>query len=100
MCDFRTSDYVECIDDRQSGKQFRTMPELGRLYTVQAVRSVGGRHRVRLNELAPDCYRGGACACGDCGWDAARFRRVYRPEAKNIAALRALLENPVGLPID
>lgn len=100
MCDLKTSDYVECIDNRPTSRTDRTMPELGRLYTVESVRRVSGGYNIRLNELSPDCYRGGSCSCGHCGWDAERFRKIYRPKEKNIAQLRALLDNPVGLPID
>ena len=42
---------------------------------------------MRLKELTPSCYLGGVCACGDCGWDAGRFRKVYRPNGELIAAL-------------
>lgn len=24
---------------------------------------------------------GGACGCGQCGWGARRFRKIYRPDA-------------------
>ena len=70
------------------------MPELGRFYSVASVRPVGGGYSVRLNELAPDCRRGGVCTCGKCGWDSGRFRRIYRPSPEKIAALTALLEAP------
>ena len=70
------------------------MPELRRYYTVESVRPVADGYSVRLNELAPDCHKGGACACGQCGWDSGRFRKVYRPTPSKIAALTALLDVP------
>ena len=94
MCDLRKDDFVECIDNKPAHKRSRTMPELGRFYTVESVRPVGGGHSVRLNELAPDCHKGGACSCGNCGWDSGRFRKIYRPTPEKIAALTALLDVP------
>jgi hypothetical protein len=93
MCGLRASDFVECIDNHPVHKQSKTMPELGRLYTVESVRSIGNGFSVRLNELTPECFRGGRCSCGNCGWDAGRFRKVYRPDG---AALHALLDTTVG----
>ena len=95
MCDLRASDYVECIDNIPVQANSRTMPELRRLYTVESVRPVGDGYSIRLNELEPDCHSGGACGCGECGWDSTRFRRVYRPTPDKIAALTALLDAPV-----
>ncbi len=71
------------------------MPELGQLYTVESIRNVAGGYSVRLNELTPDCYQGGSCTCGNCGWDSGRFRRVYRPDDEKLASLRELLDVPV-----
>jgi hypothetical protein len=97
MCRFKSNDFVECIDDRPLNKQITTMPQLGRLYTVASIRAVTGGWSVRLNELTPDCYRGGPCRCGHCGWDSTRFRKVYRPRDANLADLRALLEVPLEI---
>lgn len=91
MCDFKSNDFVECIDDRPLHNQRTTMPELGRLYTVESARAVAGGWSVRLAELTPDCFKGGSCGCGNCGWDSARFRKVYRPADEKLADLRALL---------
>lgn len=99
MCQLRASDFVECVDNKPIHKQTKTMPELGRLYTIESVRSVSGGFSVRLNELTPDCYKGGSCTCGNCGWDASRFRKVYRPEEWKLASLRALLDVPAGQPV-
>lgn len=71
------------------------MPELGGLYTVASIRTVELGHSVRLKELTPSCHLGGVCACGDCGWDAARFRKVYRPSGGLIARLTTQLCEPV-----
>ena len=94
MCDLKASDFVECIDDKPAGRKRRTMPELGRYYTIESVRPAADGYSVRLNELAPDCRKGGACACGKCGWDSSRFRRIYRPSPEKIAVLTALLDVP------
>ena len=100
MCEFKPNDFVECIDDRPLHKQSTTMPVLGRLYTVESVREVSGGWSVRLNELLPDCYLGGRCECGRCGWDSHRFRRVYRPSDDKLADLRALLDVPLEVEDD
>ena len=94
MCDLKSCDFVECIDNKPARKWSRTMPELGRYYTIESVRPVADGYSVRLNELAPDCHRGGACTCGECGWDSSRFRRIYRPSPEKIATLTALLDAP------
>jgi hypothetical protein len=94
MCDLRECDFVECVDNRPIHKQSRTMPELGQLYTVESVRAVGGGYSVRLNELTPDCFKGGPCTCGNCGWDASRFRKIYRPREEKLASFKALLDVP------
>ena len=70
------------------------MPDLGRFYTIETVRPAADGYSVRLNELAPDCRKGGACTCGRCGWDSSRFRRFYRPSPEKIATLTALLDAP------
>jgi len=88
MLEFRSNDIVECVDDTPLRAETRVMPGIGRLYTVAKVNPVPGGYSVRLKELTPTCYLGGPCACGECGWDAARFRKVYRP---NHAALRAMV---------
>jgi hypothetical protein len=88
MCDFTTGDIVECVDDRPSPES-RVMPDLGALYTVASLRPVGEGLSVRLKELTPSCHLGGACRCGECGWDARRFRKIYRPTADFISGLSA-----------
>jgi hypothetical protein len=87
MCDFISGDIVECIDDRPTLPASEIMPELGSLYTVASVRPVGEGVSVRLKELAPSCHMGGVCECNECGWDARRFRKVYRPSRDLIASL-------------
>ena len=79
MADFKPSDIVECIDDTRRCPETRVMPQLGQLYTITKVRVVGDGQSVRVRELVPTCYMGGACDCGECGWDAGRFRKIYRP---------------------
>jgi hypothetical protein len=91
MLDLRPGDYVECVDNQPDIPISMIMPNIDRLYTVEDVRFVAGGYSVRLNELAPSCYLGGSCTCGDCGWDARRFRRVYRPHARNLEPFRKLL---------
>jgi hypothetical protein len=80
LCDFETGDVVKCIDDTPVRAETQIMPELGALYIVESVRPVGDGHSVRLREMKPSCHLGGVCAYGGCGWDAARFKRVYRPK--------------------
>ena len=87
MSDIRAGDLVECIDDTPSRPESQIMPDLGALYTITNIRAVGDGASVRLKELTPSCHLGGVCACGDCGWDAGRFRKVYRPNGELIAAL-------------
>src|SRR4030095_7213994 len=94
MCDLKSCDFVECIDNKPARKWRRTMPELGRYYTIESVRPVSDGYSVRLNELAPGCHRGGACTCAECVWDPSRFRRMSRPSPEKIAALTALLDTP------
>lgn len=93
MCDFITGDIVECVDDRPNRSESRVMPDLGGLYTVAGVRPVGEGLSVRLKELTPTCHAGGPCACGGCGWDAGRFRKIYRPKAELIASIVAAVGN-------
>ena len=69
------------------------MPDLGGLYTVASVRPVGEGISVRLKELAPTCHAGGPCGCGDCGWDAGRFRKIYRPNVGLIASIVVAIRN-------
>jgi len=54
---------------------------------VSSIRPVGGGRSVRLEELTPSCRLAGLCARGACGWDSARFRKVYRLNAELIAGL-------------
>jgi hypothetical protein len=75
MLDLQPGDYVECIDNCPRFSISTIMPE-------------GDR------ELAPSCCLGGTCTCGDCGWDARRFRRVYRPEARKLELFKAMLRMP------
>lgn len=89
VCDFVAGDIVECVDARPSRPESLVMPELGSLYAVESTRPVGAGVSVRLRELTPTCHAGGPCACGDCGWDARRFRKVYRPKAELIASVVA-----------
>lgn len=105
MCEFKAFDIVECIDDRPVHRQSRTMPAAGHLYRIQAVRRVGDGYSVRLLELTPDCYRGGPCSCGSCGWDSGRFRLAYRPGDK-LALFHEMLRGselhkaPVSEPVE
>lgn len=89
MSDISTGDIVECIDDTPSRSESQIMPGLGGLYTVESIRPLEGGQSVRLRELTPSCYLGGVCACGHCGWDAGRFRKIYRPNGEFIASLTA-----------
>ena len=91
MNDLAAGDLVECVDDTPSRPESQIMPDLGALYTITGVRPVDGGRSVRLKELTPSCHLGGLCACGDCGWDAGRFRKVYRPGP----ALMAMLWAPI-----
>ena len=92
----RTGDIVECIDDTPTRLESRIMPSLGALYTITSLRPVGDGHSVRLRELTPSCHLGGVCACGDCGWDAGRFRKVYRPGPGLFAMLARETPEPVA----
>ncbi len=94
MLDLKPGDYVECIDNHPDFPISTIMPDLDRLYTVENLRFIAGGYSVRLNELAPGCYQGGPCTCGNCGWDARRFRRVYRPDLRNLEPFRAMLSAP------
>ena len=87
MSDIITGDIVECVDDTPGRSESQIMPGLGELYTVESIRPVGGGRSIRLRELNPSCYLGGVCACGHCGWDARRFRKIYRPDGRFITAL-------------
>lgn len=89
MSEISTGDIVECIDDTPTRSESQIMPNLGELYTVASVRPVEGGQSVRLRELSPSCYLGGVCACGHCGWDGGRFRKIYRPDGEFLAALTA-----------
>lgn len=88
MCDFKSSDIVECIDDTPLHAESLVMPLRGQLYTVSRLACVEGGYSVRLKELIPTCYKGGPCRCGECGWDARRFRKVYRPDAELLRSLK------------
>jgi hypothetical protein len=87
MCDLSPGDIVECVDDRPARPESQIMPDLGALYAIASVRPVEDGHSVRLKELTPSCYLGGLCACGECGWNALRFRKVYRPKSGFLQAL-------------
>lgn len=86
MTEITAGDIVECVDDTPSRSESQIMPDLGALYIVTNVRTVQDGHSVRLKELTPSCWLGGVCACGDCGWDADRFRKVYRPDGELIVS--------------
>lgn len=94
MLDLRADDFVECIDNFPILHASTIMPKTDRLYTVENVRPIAGGYSVRLNELAPSCHLGGVCACGNCGWDARRFRRVYRPDPRNLEPFKRMLRTP------
>jgi hypothetical protein len=94
MNEIRGGDIVECVDDVPLHAESQAMPVHGRLYTVTSIRPVEDGRSVRLKELLPSCYRGGVCACGDCGWDARRFRRILRPDGRLIASLLEDLNLP------
>ena len=98
MSDIRAGDLVECIDDTPSRPESQIMPDLGALYTVTNIRAVGDGASVRLKELTPSCHLGGVCACGDCGWDAGRFRKIYRPNGEFIASLFCDVPDEVEAP--
>lgn len=95
MCELKANDLVECIDDDPTHLNSLNMPERGRRYTVASIRPAGDGHSVRLAGLVPECRRGGPCDCGECGWDARRFRRIYRPKAANLDVFRRMLEQKV-----
>lgn len=95
MSDFATGDIVECIDDTPSRPESQIMPDLGGLYTVTSIRPVEDGRSVQLKELTPSCHLGGVCACGDCGWDAGRFRKVYRPNPDLFASFTCDLPEDV-----
>lgn len=94
MTDITAGDIVKCIDDTASRPESQIMPDLDRLYVVSSIRPVGDGHSVRLRELTPNCHLGGVCACGQCGWDAGRFRRLYRPDPDLIASLLRPVREP------
>jgi hypothetical protein len=96
MTDIAAGDVVKCIDDTPTRPESRIMPDPSTLYIVDSIRPVGDGWSVRLRELAPSCHQGGACACGGCGWDAARFRRIYRPDPNLIANLLSEAYEPDG----
>ncbi|MXO60687.1 hypothetical protein GRI89_14175 [Altererythrobacter salegens] len=78
MMDLKPLDLVECIDDTPDLATSKTMPQLGQVYRVASVRAVENGASVRLFEIQPECYLTGPCQCGDCGWDARRFRKLDR----------------------
>lgn len=94
LSDIAAGDIVECIDDRTRQPDSLIMPRWGGLYTVTSIRPAGDGFSVRLKELTPSCHLGGPCACGSCGWDAARFRKIYRPSGELIAALQSKVCEP------
>jgi len=87
MTDITSGDIVECVDATPVRPESQVMPEPGGLYTVTSIRPVGDGLGLRLKELSPSCHLGGVCACGQCGWDAGRFRRVHRPRDGFVAEL-------------
>ncbi len=91
MFDLRAFDLVECIDDTPVLTISRTMPGLGQHYRVESIRRVGDGHSVRLIELTPDCYMGGTCLCGHCGWDSSRFRLVRKLGDDRLATFHEML---------
>lgn len=95
LSEIAAGDIVECIDDRPSHAASLVMPRWGGLYTVTSIRPADDGFSVRLKELTPSCHLGGPCGCGHCGWDAARFRRIYRPNGDLIAALHSKVCEPV-----
>ena len=95
MIDYKAGDLVECIDDRPIRENSTIMPVLGHAYTVEKIRAVGDGYSVRLVELIPACHEGDLCGCGQCGWDARRFRKIPRRHEDSMAILRALLDCPV-----
>ncbi len=99
MSDIAVGDIVECVDDTPSRPESQVMPILGGLYAVASIRPVGDGRSVRLRELLPSCHLGGPCACGDCGWDAGRFRKVYRPSAELFEALMRAVEDETLAPV-
>ena len=94
MSDIAAGDVVECVDDKPCRPETQVMPDLGGLYIVTSVRPAGDGLSVRLKELTPTCWQGGPCACGDCGWDAGRFRKQYRPDGRLIAELTRRMCEP------
>lgn len=98
LSEISAGDIVECIDDTPSRPESQIMPDLGALYTVTNIRPAGDGHSVRLKELTPSCHRGGVCACHQCGWDAGRFRKVYRPNGEFIASLMCDVPDEVETP--
>ena len=89
MLNFRRGDIVECIDAAPVRTESQVMPSEGQLYVVASVAPAGEGHSVRLQGLTPTCYLSGPCACGQCGWDASRFRKVYTPNRELISSLSA-----------
>jgi len=96
MCELKSSDIVECVDDKPARVESKVMPVRGQLYTIASLKPVGDGYSVRLKELVPTCHLGGPCACGGCGWDANRFRKVYRPKDELIESLAVRTCEPVG----
>lgn len=91
MSHLRAGDVVKCINNTPLLRRSTTMPALDRTYTIESIRAVDGGFSVRLVELAPDCWQGGPCRCGACGWDAMRFRRVPRVDQGRLDVFRAML---------
>ena len=95
MSDIKTGDIVECIDDTPRRVESRVMPAWGALYTVTTLPTLEDGASVRLKELTPSCYLGGPCACGECGWDIARFRKIHRPGPELLASFNLKVCEPV-----
>ncbi len=85
MARLNVFDHVECIDGTPDLAQSKVMPKQGEVYRVASVRGVDDLYSVRLFELTPECHIGGPCRCGDCGWDARRFRKVDAPAKEQIS---------------
>jgi hypothetical protein len=93
MTDIATGDIVKCVDGAPD-RSNQIMPAPDMLYVVESVRPADDGPRVRLKELKPTCRLGGSCGCGGCGWEARRFRRVYRPDPGLIARLLRTMYAP------
>lgn len=64
---------------------------LSRLGLIGGNNGQGRSFMSHLRALTPDCWEGGPCACGACGWDASRFRRVRPIRTEQLDVFRAML---------